>query len=75
MPAEAFPDSKQFRDDLAQISAEVKRHREVEALLPELVAALDLLLTDVEQYEAWQRPCHAVNVASAVLARARELLR
>ena len=37
----------------------------------ELVAALALLLKDCEDYEAWQRPCYAVDVAKAALARAK----
>lgn len=39
--------------------------------LPALIAAveaLELLLQDVRDYEAWQRPCHAVDVARAALA-------
>lgn len=29
--------------------------------------ALRLLVADVEQYEAWQRPCYALEVARAAL--------
>jgi hypothetical protein len=31
-------------------------------------AALKLLVTDVQDYEAWQRPCYALDVARAALA-------
>lgn len=31
-------------------------------------AALQLLVRDVADYEAWQRPCHALAVARAALA-------
>lgn len=31
-------------------------------------AALELLVADVEQYEAWQRPCYALDIARAHLA-------
>lgn len=29
--------------------------------------ALALLVADVEQYEAWQRPCYALDIARSVL--------
>ena len=35
-----------------------------------LVAALRLLVQDVQDYAAWQRPCHALDVAQAALAAA-----
>jgi hypothetical protein len=41
------------------------------ASAPELYEALALLVADVKDYEAWQRPCHAVDVALAALAKAR----
>lgn len=41
------------------------------ASAPELFEALELLLKDVADYPAWQRPCHAVDVATAALAKAR----
>ena len=37
-----------------------------------LVEALELLVADVAGYEAWERPCHALDVARAALAAARE---
>jgi hypothetical protein len=37
-----------------------------------LLAALELLVADVADYETWQRPCHAVDVAKAAIAKARE---
>lgn len=45
---------------------------EIAGLLAEkaaLVEALTLLVADVADYEAWQRPCHALEVARAVLRR------
>lgn len=39
------------------------------AALPDLYEALRLLVADVAQYEAWQRPCHALDVAHAALAK------
>ncbi len=36
-----------------------------------LVKALALLVADVADYEAWQRPCHALDVARAALDLAR----
>jgi hypothetical protein len=45
--------------------------RAVNAFDP-LVSALEGLLADVEQYEAWQRPCHAVDVARAALSLAKD---
>ncbi len=41
------------------------------AAAPDLAEALRLLLADVEDYPAWQRPCHAVDVALAALAKAK----
>lgn len=41
------------------------------AAAPELYEALTLLLADVQDYPAWQRPCHAVDAAKAALAKAR----
>lgn len=41
------------------------------AAAPELYEALENLVADVADYEAWQRPCHAVNVANAALKKAR----
>ena len=37
----------------------------------ELVRALEGLIADVADYEAWQRPCHALDVARAALAKAK----
>lgn len=36
----------------------------------DLLSALKLLVADVADYEAWQRPCHALDVANAAIARA-----
>jgi hypothetical protein len=41
------------------------------AAAPEMAEALEKLLADVGQYEAWQRPVHAVDVARAALAKAK----
>ena len=40
------------------------------AAAPDLYEALELLVADVADYEAWQRPCHALDKARAALARA-----
>lgn len=42
------------------------------AAAPELLSALELLVADIAQYEAWQRPCHALDVACAAIAKARK---
>ena len=39
------------------------------AMHDELVAALRLLVADVSEYETWQRPCHAFDMACAALAK------
>ncbi len=39
---------------------------------PALVKALELLVADVAGYEAWERPCRALDVARAALALAGE---
>lgn len=36
----------------------------------DLVTALKILVQDVLQYEAWQRPCYALDIAVAALAKA-----
>ena len=46
--------------------------RAIIAIHKALVAALKLLVADVEQYEAWQRPCYALDVARATLKAAGE---
>ena len=42
------------------------------AAAPDLLEALKLLLADLDGYEAWERPCHAVDVARAAIAKATE---
>lgn len=37
------------------------------AASPKLLAALKLLVADVAQYEAWQRPCYALDEANAAI--------
>lgn len=47
---------------------------EREALLSEVAQlrdALQLLVADVQEYEAWQRPCHALDAARALVAKER----
>ena len=39
---------------------------------PDLLEALNLLVADVQDYPAWQRPCLAVDVARAAIAKATE---
>ena len=41
------------------------------AAAPDMEAALTMLLRDVQDYPAWQRPCAAVDRAKAALAKAR----
>lgn len=43
-----------------------------QATIKALREALELLVADVADYEAWQRPCHALDVARAVLALAKK---
>ena len=38
-------------------------------LVDDLAGALALLVSDVQDYEPWQRPCYALDKARAVLAR------
>lgn len=49
-----------------------ERHRaeRSEAMCDDLLTALKLLVSDVQDYEAWQRPCHALDVAVAAIAKA-----
>lgn len=46
-------------------------HAKMLAAAPELLTALESLVADVAQYEAWQRPCHALDVARTAIAKAR----
>lgn len=41
-----------------------------DASAPDLLTALKLLVADVADYEPWQRPCHALDVARAAIAKA-----
>jgi len=50
--------------------AEATANAHLIAAAPELLEALKLLLADVADYPAWQRPCHAVDVAQAAIAKA-----
>lgn len=56
-----------YRDDFLA-------RQETNALLiaaaPDLLYALRLLVQDVQDYEVWQRPCYAVDVARAAIAKA-----
>jgi hypothetical protein len=52
-------------------SEEADRADTAEAKVSELVAALELLVQDVSDYEAWERPCHALDVAREALAKHR----
>lgn len=62
MGAMLYVGSRQGRDYHREM---VEKLRAQNAKLRE---ALKLLLADVQDYETWQRPCYAVDVASAVLA-------
>jgi hypothetical protein len=44
---------------------------ERDAAREELVTAAERLLRDVQEYEAWQRPCYAVTELTAALARVK----
>ncbi len=57
--------------DAGRSIGEIEANAHLIAASPELYEALSLLLADIKDYEAWQRPCHAVDVAVAALARAR----
>jgi len=46
----------------------LERMRATEAKLEKTRMALDTLMRDVQDYEAWQRPCYALDKARAVLS-------
>ncbi|CDM57637.1 putative predicted protein [Rhizobium favelukesii] len=69
------------KKDIATLAADrdrIERNREMwkgqverqSETISQLREALRLLLADVKDYEAWQRPCHAVDVAGAALSKA-----
>lgn len=51
--------------------AEAEANARLIAAAPELLAALELLVKDVGDYEAWQRPCHALDVAREAITKAK----
>ena len=53
------------RSDVPRLIAEVRRQQTTNEKLRD---ALQLLVTDVQDYEAWQRPCYALDVAQDALA-------
>ena len=63
-------------DVLFDILGSMTRQKEDEAnaqlvsAAPDMLAALKLLVADLAGYEAWERPCHAVDVAVAAIAKA-----
>lgn len=77
-----FPDLATYRDDIAAIAAEVKRHREVEALLPTLIAVIQEARPIVAEHMAWvnrnvgPEPMYPKTLArmDEAVDRARELL-
>ncbi len=52
--------------------AEIERLTAVRAHHDALVMAAETLLLDVQDYEAWQRPCLAVDNIRAALAKVKE---
>lgn len=54
-----------------QIRPNAEANARLMAAAPELYEALEELLQDIQQYEAWQRPARAVDVARAAIAKAR----
>lgn len=74
---------EQYRDDVAAIAADVQRHREIEALMPELVAALAKADAWIEVFGLGHEPhTTAGSERAKILAtirplyeRAKELLR
>lgn len=41
------------------------------AAAPELYEALETLIADCLSYSAWERPCHAIDIAEHALKKAR----
>lgn len=61
-------------DDVEWSHAETERGYYTSCLIaaaPDLYEALALLLEDLKDYSAWDRPCRAVDVAEAALKKAR----
>lgn len=45
----------------------LNNYESLKARVAELEEALQLLVDDVQDYDPWQRPCHAVDAARAAL--------
>lgn len=63
--------NSRFEDDAnaAFIVEACNNYERIKAERDELAAALKTLLIDVQDYPAWKRPCYAVDVARAALAK------
>ena len=57
------------------IEEQINLARAAEERASALAAALKLLVDDVADYEAWQRPCHALDIARASLSSVSPPLR
>ena len=74
---ELYTIAQKDRTRLAQALAETALELQVErednaAANRKLRAALELLVADIREYEAWQRPCFALDKAITALAQADE---
>lgn len=55
---------------MAGTQAEMMAIATISHAAADLLAALKLLVADVADYEPWQRPCHALDLARVAIAKA-----
>lgn len=63
---------KETKSHAEMIVQAVNTYSQSQALIAALAKALESLVADVQQYEAWQRPCLALDRAKDVLAQAKD---
>lgn len=61
----------QTNSSVSYVSNETTANARLIAAAPDLLAALELLVSDCADYPAWERPCMAVDHARAAIRKAR----
>lgn len=53
-------------DTITRLRSQLEAHKQCKE-------ALELLVHDVQDYEAWERPCHALDEAKSALSRLKQM--